>query len=198
MIADLLSKFPGFISHTWTEKPTSLHDLILHKSTSNYEVEAATRIHFSLCTLSTLCALVCVPLRLFEHTAEWETDYLLMHIWQHLVGPFLCCHFWLLFSLSPRREQSRGGLRAATSAVPSSPNFCCPALWNLNLMQNQRMVIHVQQVPVPWKPPFPPQNIPFYPFWRAVTGKTRHHTTPGQAMTKPIFCLLVDWLKKTF
>lgn len=83
-------------------------------------------------------------------------------------------------------------------SVPSSPNFCCPALWNLNLMQNQRMVIHVQQVPVPWKPPFSPQNIPFYPFWRPVTGQSRHHTTPGRAMTKPMFCLLLDWLKKTF
>lgn len=101
----------------------------------------------------------------------------------------------------PPGEHRVGGLQGRylrSPSFPSSSNFCCPVLWNLGLKQDQRMMIHVQQVPVPWKPPFPSQNIPFYPFWRPVTGQSRHHTTPGQAMTKPIFCLLLDWLKKTF
>lgn len=151
--------------------------------------------------MRSLCAVFhSASLRLFKHTAKWRTDHLLMNIWRHLVGPFSCCHFWLLFFFFPRREQSQGleGSYLHSPAVPSSSNFCCPVFWNLSLMQNQRMVSHVQQVPVPWKPPFSPQNIPFYPFWRPVTRQSRHHTTPGQAMTKPIFCLLLDWLKKTF
>lgn len=181
---------------------TSLRDILLHETTSNYEVEATRRIHFSL---SRSVRRVLLSDFLSTLQSEELTIYSCI-LWQQLAGPFLCCHFWLLFSLSTRKGQSRGasggaGGGAATSAAPLSPslpNFCCPALWNLNLMQKQRMVIHVQQVPVPWKPPFCPQNIPFYPFWRPVTGKTRHHTTPGQAVTKPIFCLLLDWLKKTF
>lgn len=132
----------------------------------------------------------------------WVRNWPFTHafFWQHLLGLFLCCHFWLLFSSCPRRGQSRGleGSYLHSPAVPSLPNFCCPALWNLSLMRKQRMVIHVQQVLVPWKPPVSPQNIPFYPFWRPVTRQSRRHTTPGLAMTKLIFCLRLDWLKKTF
>lgn len=133
----------------------------------------------------------------FQHAAKPATGHLLMHIWQHLVGPLFCS---LLFYLSPRRGQSQGpeGSYLHNVAVPSFPNFCCPCLWNLDLMHNGRMVIHVQQVPVPWKPPFCPQNIPFYPFWRPVTRQSRHHTTPGKAMTKPIFCFASWLIKKDF
>lgn len=132
-----------------------------------------------------------------RRAAEWRENTLAHAYWRYLAGPFLCFHFWPLFFLSPQENTELGGYLRSPS-FPSPSNFCCPVLWNPGLMQDQRMVIHVQQVPVPWKPQFSPQNIPFYPFWRPVTGQSRHRTTPGQAMTKPIFCLLLDGLKKTF
>lgn len=56
------------------------------------------------------------------------------------------------------------------------------------------MVIHVQQVPVPWKPPFSPQNIPFYPpphptplFEGLSALASRRHTTRGLSHDKAYF-----------
>lgn len=50
------------------------------------------------------------------------------------------------------------------------------------------MVIHVQQVPVPWKPPFSPQNIPFYPPFEGLSAlPSRRHTTRGLIHDKAYF-----------
>lgn len=139
--------------------------------------------------------------RVLVRGGECRINTLTHAYWRYLAGPFYAFTSAPYSSSPPPGEHRVGGLQGSylrSSFFPSSSNFCCPVLWNLGLTQDQRMVIHVQQVPVPWKPPFSPKNIPFYPFWRPVTGQSRHHTTPGQAMTKPIFCLLLDWLKKTF
>lgn len=119
-----------------------------------------------------------------------------MRSWQRREGPPFCCHFWLLFSSACWREGHWAeGQLPLHPTLPSCPNFCRPSLWNAALTWERRMVSDVQQVAAPWKPLFSLQNIPFWPFWGAVSAQSEHHTTPGPAVTKPIFCLVLDWLK---
>ncbi len=119
-----------------------------------------------------------------------------MQSWQRREGPPFCCHFSALFSTACWREGHRAeGQLPLHPTLPSCPNFCHPSLWNLALTWERRMVSDVQQVPAPWKPIFSSQNIPFWLFWGAVTVQSEHHTTPRLAVTKPIFCLELDWLK---
>lgn len=173
--ANLLSKFPrffcsGFVSHTSTRALKSLRDLVLQETAANC---AKWKPHGG--SLSRLA---------FQSDIEsefWSEVKTLQSREKTHCSCILTVPSRPLFMLSllapilplPPGEHRVGELQGSylrSPSFPSSSNFCCLVLWNLGLTQDQRMVIHVQQVPVPWKPPFSPQNIPFYPFWRPVTG----------------------------
>lgn len=193
MTANLLSKFPGFISHTLTLKLTSLCDLTQHETTSNYTKWKPQQEY-----TSHWIGLYIVSFRfvfradVFEHAAEWETDHLLMH----LVGPCLFCHVWLPFSFPPQERTESGGSRAATSTVPLSP----PRLI---------FVVRPFETSISWgtkewwsmcnkcrchgNPRFPPQIFPFMPFEDLSPGRagiTRPRAWPWQSLFSA--CFLID------
>lgn len=107
----------------------------------------------------------------------------------------------ILPPLRPRRDRVGGLEGSYLHTVPLGPPTTPPRLISVvrpfetsASCRNQRMVIHVQQVPVPWKPPFSPQNIPFYPLLKTCHRAEQASHDPGPAPWQSLFsaCSLID------
>lgn len=125
---------------------------------------------------------------------------LLMHIWQHLVGPL----FWAVTSpsYSPRRGAS-GGSGAASStvqpypAVRSSTHFGCPSLWNqayAGLWNGEQCATSAGAMETPVSPP----KFSFLSLLRTCHWPKQASHDPGPGRDKAYF-LPPNWLiKKNF
>lgn len=151
-----------------------------------------------------LCQVMCVPLvETFEIVKSgWKIEHLLntddyAYFDSHLAGP-LCCLNGRPFLLSPRadsRDTRAAAFGGRLCLLP--PSFFLAVFWKLGPCRCSRVAADVNKWQLHGNRPFPPK-IFLFSLWGAVTVPCDCRTTHHPTMTKPIFWLVLDWLKNFY